>query len=502
MSLLDFLKRKSPSEPVEIESSGQQRSNGNKYRRQFKAAKVNRLNFGFETTPKSVDQDLKGQLNALTTRARWLAKNDDYVRRYLKVAKNNIIGPRGIELRAQYRLNGNPDKLAIEAIETAWKEWGRDADYAGRLSFLDCQHMFVEHMARDGEVAVIMQPAGNYGLQLQFVDPMSIGVRLCKVLSKDREIIMGVEVDRSSNRPTAYYVHVNDSNQPDTFNFEGRNYRRVPAELMIHKFRQEEVHQTRGFTPLASAIQRLKMLNGYEEAGLVAARAGAAKMGFYQNSGDQPFDGTDEDDDGELLEDFEAGTMSKLPRGWDVKTFDTGWPNVDHASYVKSVLRGIASGIGVSYNTLANDLEGVNFSSIRSGVIEDREEWKGAQSWVASSFLQPVFETWVERAILLGRIRIKGQPISIKRADSLKRVTWQGRRWDWVDPFKDIKANTEAINYRIRSISDVIREQGRDPADVFEEIQREQQTLKELGIEVITNDGNRLSDPETEHEGG
>jgi len=473
-------------------------------KREFKAAKVNRLNFGFGTIPKPVDQDLRNDLYALTTRARWLAQNDDYVRRFLKIAKNNIVGPNGIDLRAQYTEGGTPWKAAIDGVESAWRDWGVKGvcEVSGRLSWVDCQNLAVDHIARDGEICVVMQPMGPYGLQLQFMDPMSLGIKYNEVLNSQREVVMGVEIDRRTRKPLAFYFHVNKDNQPDTFRFDGQQYRRIPAEFVLHLFRQEYVHQTRGFSPLASAITRLKMLNGYEEAALVAARAGAGRMGFYQNSGDQYYEGDTEGEDEAPVDEFEPGSMNVLPRGWDVKEFNTGWPNVDHGDYVKAVLRGIASGIGVSYNTLANDLEGVNFSSMRSGVLEDREEWKSAQAWLATHLCQPVFEVWLDRALALGRIMNKGQPFSMDRYDRFKRVSWQGRRWDWVDPLKDIQANETAIKNNLRSVSDVIREQGRDPDEVFAEIQRERERFEELGIEVIQDDGNRIPDAGTPDQEG
>lgn len=469
-------------------------------RREFKGAAADRLNFNFGTVPFPLDYDLKRDLVALTTRARWLSLNDDYVRRYMKVARNNIIGPRGIELRAQYMSGDTPNQQAIDAVESAWTEWSVTGvcDTTGKLSWVDCQNLFIDHMARDGEALVLIHPRGMYGTQIQFLDPLSLGVHYNDILSDSREVVMGVEIDRRFRRPTAYYIQEQHSNQPNTVFFEGKNYRRIPANLVLHCYRAEQVFQTRGYSPLASAIQRLKMLNGYEEAALVAARAGAAKMGFYSQTGDIPYEGDDEDADGALLEDFEAGVMTKLPPGWDIKSFDTGYPNTDHSDYVKSVLRGIASGIGVSYNTLANDLEGVNFSSIRAGVLEDREEWKGAQAWVARSFCQPIFEQWLDRALYLGRIRNKGNAFRPERFDEFKRVTWQGRRWDWVDPYKDMQANESAIRHRIRSISDVIRERGQDPEEVFREIAQEQERLKSLGIEVNFNDGNSVPNAATE----
>ena len=49
---------------------------------------------------------------------------------------------------------------------------------------------------------------------------------------------------------------------------------------MLHVFLPERAHQTRGVPMLATAIGALKMLHGYREAELVAARVAASKMGF------------------------------------------------------------------------------------------------------------------------------------------------------------------------------------------------------------------------------
>jgi len=42
------------------------------------------------------------------------------------------------------------------------------------------------------------------------------------------------------------------------------------------------------------------------------------------------------------------------------------------------------------------DLEGVNYSSIRAGVLEDREIFKGLQDWFIRSLVMPVFDEWVD----------------------------------------------------------------------------------------------------------
>ena len=91
-------------------------------------------------------------------------------------------------------------------------------------------------------------------------------------------------------------------------------------------------------------------------------------------------------------------------------------------------------------------------------------------------------------SIGLGRInRPTGRPLDPARADSLRRATILGRRWPWVDPVKDLQAAELAIKLRTRSISDVIREQGRDPDDVWAELAADQERLRDMGLMTDTD---------------
>ena len=59
------------------------------------------------------------------------------------------------------------------------------------------------------------------------------------------------------------------------------------------------------------------MLHGYREAELIAARTGAAKMGFFTSPAGDGFtaDGYDDEDSVVPLYDAEAGTFHQLPAG-------------------------------------------------------------------------------------------------------------------------------------------------------------------------------------------
>jgi len=151
-------------------------------------------------------------------------------------------------------------------------------------------------------------------------------------------------------------------------------------------------------------------------------------------------------------------------------------------------LRGAASGLNVAYNTLANDLEGVNFSSIRSGVLEEREQWRQLQQWVIEQFCARVYRRWINLAIAHKKVRLPQNKL-----EKYHRVTWQPRGWDWVDPLKDAKANADSIAMGVTTRAEVAAAKGRDLRDIFEQLQREQNMAAEYGLTLTTANKSNLT---------
>ena len=117
----------------------------------------------------------------------------------------------------------------------------------------------------------------------------------------------------------------------------------------------------------------------------------------------------------------------------------------------------------MAYNSLSSDLEGVSYSSIRSGTIEERDQWRVKQSWMINHFMMPIYERWLSMQLLTNSIGL-----GMTQYESLLDVRWQAKSWNWVDPLKDIKASVEGINAGIKTRSEVISEQGGDIEDVFD----------------------------------
>jgi len=463
-------------------------------RRAYAGAKIDRLTNSWTTSAQSINDDLKVGGKILRARARDLSINNDYAKKYLALVVANVVGSKGITLQVKARTaKGKLDEKTNRVIEQNWKTWQKPINCASdaRMHFLEMQRLFIETAARDGEVLVrIIRDGSKYGLKLQFLDANRLDETYNVKLKSGNVINMGIEID-DMGKAVAYHLLTNNTT---AYASGGRSFERVPAEDMIHAYKAERPEQIRGATWMASAMSRLNMLGAYEEAELVAARIGASKMGFYTSEAGDSFIG-EEDAQGNLVDEAEPGVFTQLPAGTGFTAFDPTHPTSAFESFNKAILRGIAGGLGVSYNSLSSDLEGVSFSSIRSGTLEERDQWRVNQQWMIDHFLSRVYDEWLKMVLLNGALKF-----TFNDYDKLSAVRWQPRGWAWVDPLKDIKANTEAVTAGIKTSSEVIAEQGGDIEDVYAQLQYEKELAEKYGLNLSVIQQDEVED-ETNQDG-
>lgn len=443
------------------------------------AAATGRMEESWQTWPTTADALIYHNWRILVARSREQSENNDHARKFLQLVRDNVIGQCGIELQAGIKdPTGTPDLLASKAIEEAFEQFSRKGSFeiTGAMSRADAERLLVTTVARDGEAfATIIRgkDAGPGGFTVQLLDPMLVNPQHFEKLNNGNHIRHGIEFN-AYGRPVAYYFQEYDERQIGYVQSRSSSARRVPAEDVIHLYVPEMIGQKRGLPWMRTALWRMRMLSAFEDAAVVNARVGAAKMGFFR-------DPNGEADDEPISMDAEAGVFEDIGNR-EFVSFNPQFPSGDFDPFVKAMLRSISSGLGVSYNNLASDLTSVNFSSIRQGALDEREVWKGLQEWFISSWCWPVYNAWLERALLAQSITVVGKPLKFERLEKYKAVSWQGRRWAWIDPQSEMAAHQIAIAQRLTSRSAVIRDSGRDPEDVFEEIQREEDEMERLGI--------------------
>jgi lambda family phage portal protein len=454
--------------------------------RSYKGAEISRLTGDWITSHSSIDDEVKKDSKLLRLRARDLARNSPIARSYLSLLSSNVIGPMGFVHEAKVRNNpkasGEDGDLSTRIngnIERAWKEWSEAASLDGRLSFVQLQHQLLEAVARDGEVLVRKwRSEDGFGLALEAIDADMLDEKLNVPAGKtSNEIRMGVEVD-SRGRRVAYHIWNRALSilAPAT----DRKRERIPADDIIHLYDPDRVNQTRGVTWFAPVMLTLHMLDGYVEAALTGARVAAAKMGWFVRQENESGAVPPESADGTLTTDATPGSFDFAPDGYTVEAWDPNQPNTAFSEFVRSLLRQVAVGLRVSYNALVSDLESVNYSSMRSGLLIERETWRKLQGWWLHDFIRPVYREFLMQGVLTGAVRAENQR-DIKK---LVAADFTPRGWSAVDPLKDTNADIAAIGAGLTTRTDILAEQGRSFEDVLAKRQEEKRLAEQYGVEI------------------
>jgi lambda family phage portal protein len=170
-----------------------------------------------------------------------------------------------------------------------------------------------------------------------------------------------------------------------------------------------------------------------------------------------------------------------LPNGVQFQAFDPSHPTSAFAAFEKSILRGIAGGLGVSYTALANDLEGTSYSSIRQGALEERDFYKTLHRFMIEHVMDPIFRVWMEHVMDQALIPIYGPGKFEKFANG---ISWRGRGFSWVDPLKEINAAVVGLQNGIISHTDIAANYGRDAEETFSQIQRDKELAAQFGLSM------------------
>lgn len=478
-------------------------------KRAFSAAVYNRLVTDWVAGSTSADAELRGALPVLRNRARDFGRNNDYVREIYRQFQNNIAGE-GIYFQAQTMMQrgGKLDEKQNDLIEKAWAKWCRKetCDVAGLLSFGDMQRLAIRSLIESGEVIVrkITRSFGNSKIPyaLEIIESDMLDDNYNGRAANGNQIRFGVEVD-GWKRPVAYYFfasHPGD-NHGSAIEARSSNRRRIPASEIVHLYVLERPGQTRGFPHIVSAIMRLRHMSGYEEATVVSARAGAANMGFIETADGQPSI-ADDVQDGQTVSEFSPGVIKTLGPGEKFSQSNFQNPSGQFDPFMRAMLRGVASGCGIAYETISSDFSQSNYSSSRMAMLKERDNWRVMQKWFISNFCQPIFEGWLDMAVLSGGIPLKGYE---GNEDQYSCVRWQPRGWAWIDPNKEVTANKEAVRNGFLTQADVIAASGGDIEELYNARRRELDRAKDLGLEFDTDPGvdakgAEKGDPEPEDE--
>lgn len=438
-------------------------------KRGYEGAGAGRRFSGWDAKATSANTELRGKLGTLRDRSRDLIRNNPYAARGIKVIDHNAVGS---GIMAQIKDGAG---LKVPKLDLLWDTWARSkaCDYDGVHDFYGLQRLVMRTVAESGEVLIRKRRVprsemGGVPVKLQVLEPDFLAQTLIRGQSEGvNEIIQGIEVDPKGRR-VAYHLYETHPGESFRNMVNAFNINRVPADEIMHVYMMERPGQLRGVPFLAPVMLTLRDFDDFCDAQLMRQKIAACFAAFIYDT-DSP-DLSTEQARNEIGDKVEPGIMEFLPPGKDIKFSSP--PGVEnYQEYTTNVLRSIAAGLGVTYEALTGDYSQVNFSSGRMGWLEFQRNidiWRN--QLLIPQFCDPAFQFFLQGAELVGA------PTESVYSN------WTPPKREMIDPTKEISAKIASIRAGLTTLSEAIREEGRDPAEHLQEIAADNAMLDKLKI--------------------
>ncbi|MBF0137475.1 MAG: phage portal protein [Magnetococcales bacterium] len=444
----------------------------------YEAASTGRRLGNWQPGNDGVNALLFRDADLIRSRSRDMVRRNAWAFNGLDALVSNLVGT-GIKPRSTH------DDVAFkERVHALWLEWTREADAHNVQGFYGLQALAVRAMVEGGEVLVRLRNR-NLGdglpvpLQIQLLEPEHLPSTLNRDLPNGNRIRAGIEFDKIGRRVAYHLYREHPGERTVGGGLFGDPPVPVPASEVIHLFRPLRPGQIRGEPWLTQALVKLHELDQYDDAELVRKKTAALIAGFITKPSPEMALDNDEDGDAPPVT-WTPGTMQILMPGEDVKFSEPADLGGQYAEFMKTQLRAVAVAMGVTYEQLTGDLSGVNYSSIRAGMVEFRrrmEQWQ--RSVIIHQFCRPVWERWMDQAILAGALDAPGYA---RNRRVYQGVKWIPQGWAWVDPQKEFTAVVIAIRAGLVSRDEAVATYGYDAEEIDREIAATNARADKLGL--------------------
>jgi len=445
--------------------------------RSYHAASNSQFLQSWLTGDTNADSEIRPNLSRLRNLARSLERDNPYMKRFLYEWERGIIGPCGFTFQSRASDGPTPDKDARATIEAAFGEWkkSRNCTVTGDMPYSELKNLSERAVARDGNILIriIRGYPNDFRFALQIVEADHLDCNYNRSLSDGSKIMMGKEVN-AYGKATAY--HILGEHPGESYTYNGKLRTRVEARDIIHRYYRERPEQTMGVPIITTAITGLRNIEKYEEAEVIASRISASSTVAISTEFQAGYDGGDAAQD-EYDFDLEPGAVWNLPYGKNANLIDPTHPNSNYADFRKAALRGVASGLLMGYNTIGSDLEGVNYTSLREGKLNQAAIFNGFRQLNIDREEEPIFLAWLETVLTLDLI---GLPLG--KIAKFRQAAWYGHTMPWIDPLKDAAGKIKDLEMGNTSLRAVIAEKGRDIETVMRERAEDKALILKLGL--------------------
>lgn len=476
----------------------------------------------------SADMDIIPEKSTADPRVRDTIRNDAYVQNGATIQKDSIVGEMFLlNSKPDYRVLGLDEKWAeefqeeVEAKFTLYAESVKNyPDAARRQTLTGLVRLAVGIHAMSGEVLASVEWLRSGGrpfcTALQMIDLDRLGNPNGEMDSPT--LRGGVHRDKFG-APLGYWIrrgHPREMNNPDSYYWQY-----VPATRgqvvgnpgwdrpqMIHIIDQWRPDQSRGISAMVCALKEMRMTKKYRDVVLQSAVLNATYAASIES--DLPQDVVLQQVGGgesNALTKFAGEYLGEVARfvgssrnihldgvkvpvfypGTKMKLQNAGTPGGVGSDFEASMLRYIASSLGVSYEQLSKDYSSANYSNLRAAMSETSKRMRVQKRMVADRFATIFFRLWLEEALNAGAIEsMPRKPPNWYdglNADAYSACEWIGASVGQIDELKETQAAVLRVNNGLSTREAELARLGRDWRVVFRQLAREKQTADDLELQ-------------------
>lgn len=397
----------------------------------------------------------------LRNRARYEIANNSYAKGIILTLANDVIGT-GPRLQML-----TDDSNANRQIETEFGRWAESIHLADRLRTM--------RMARagDGESFALLtsNPRLNSTVQLD--------VRLIEAdrvttpdLKAEQSSLDGITFDSFGN-PTSYSMLTEHPGSLATS--WSSEFRRYPAEAVLHYFRMDRPGQSRGIPDITPALPLFAHLRRYTLAVIGAAEMAALPGGVLYT--DSPPNGEATDIEPMDLVEMQRGMLMTMPGGWKMGQLKAEQPTTTYGEFKREILKEISRCLNMPYNVAAGDSSNHNYAS---GRLDHQTYFKSIrveQRQLETTVLDRILAAWLDEALLIPGFLPEG----------LGPIARWPHQWFWdghehVDPAKEARAQAIRLASHTTTLADEYARRGQDWETQLKQRAKETEQLRQYGL--------------------
>lgn len=431
--------------------------------RAYRAPRADHIDGNF--SPRSGWERSPADLSLIIRRSRDLAHNNPFAARAISTLTSYLVGT-GIRIA----VNGDPEYAA------AYRKWSEstDVDYDGHLDLAGHTSLAARTAMETGNAFIIVRDVetvdGSIVPQLQAVDPELLAPSASPKGAGNR-VVFGAEVDPRTGRVVGYHFY----EYFDPMTSQSRTFF-VSAKDCVHIFEKVYPGQIMGIPRGSQALTHAADMDQTIQTVLVKMKTEACLAVAITVADGEEYDRVGDDQEGEVESDpipetLSPGLIFRLRQGESIQNI-TPTSSGGYIDILRLSGQAIATAYRVTTSQIMSDPSMANFSSMKAelnlfnqGVDETRKHC-----------ISP-FVVKIERLFRQDYELSEGREVTVTTTVIPPRI-------HQIDPQKQSAATIAELAAGIVSLSDVVLERGKDPAEHFAQLQAERKMLADMGISV------------------